>query len=1039
MRSGRGGRRITASNEGRNGSNRYDAFISYSHAVDGRLAPALQRGLQRFAKPWYRARALRIFRDETSLAATPELWSSIEAALDSSKNFILLASPEAAASHWVGKEVRHWLQLDDRPSGKAGNGRKARFLIALTAGDVIWDDERRDYDWNQTTAVPGALRGCFNQEPRYIDLRWAREESDLSLSHPTFRDAIAEFAAPLHGVAKEEIAGEEVRQHRRTVLLVRLVVAGLAALTALAAAASVVALLQRNAAVERERESRSRELASEALLNLDTEPELSVLLGREAVERLPTREAVNALRRSLAALDLRWTARGGLPMTQAVYSPSGSRVAVVGESGFARLLDAATGRVVATLRGHQRNVAVSSAEFSSDNKRLLTYAQDGTVREWDAERGQLLRVIHDDPDHSGRLDTAHFDHSGGRIATASFLGGTVNVWNSETGKHLWTLKISKRAIVDDVAFSPDDGLLAGATQDGFVQVWNLRKGTSTLLRGPRTYIWTVVFAPHSPVLVTAGDNGVASIWNARSSEHLADVGPTAGEPALARAVFSPGGNTLATGGTDGTVRLWSRDGKRLAELQGHTDRINDVSFSRDGAYIASASNDGTARIWEVATGRALSELRGHRGAVESVSFSPDGSQVVTASRDGTVRAWDTGASLPSGTFTPADAGGKVSEIAVTGAGSVAAITGRGRVSLWDAARRDVLATAMTPRGDIGGKLATSAGSRSLVALNGGRVATFWRAPGRPRRFVDSPGTSRPPPWFTAAALSFDGQKAALGDVDGHVMVVRPRDTHQLTSFRVAERGSLEMLAFDRRADLVAVATSAPAAFARVYDAATGRPVTPKLSHRGGKAEGLAVDDVEFSPDGKTLLSAGDDGTVRIWNARTGSALKVLRAHESAPPRFFEGVRARYSPDGRLIATSAYWDDVARVWDAETGEKIQELRGHAGGIRSVDWSPDGQFIVSVSFDGTVRIWQQDTARSLLTLRTREFANTTSDSGLVAARFLHGDEHDVVALGADGLVRTYACEVCGSAAELLELARTRVSRELTPRERRTYISG
>jgi hypothetical protein len=55
----------------------FDAFISYSHAADGRLAPALQRAIQRLAQPWYRARALRVFRDESALSANPHLWSSI--------------------------------------------------------------------------------------------------------------------------------------------------------------------------------------------------------------------------------------------------------------------------------------------------------------------------------------------------------------------------------------------------------------------------------------------------------------------------------------------------------------------------------------------------------------------------------------------------------------------------------------------------------------------------------------------------------------------------------------------------------------------------------------------------------------------------------------------------------------------------------------------------------------------------------------------------------------------------------------------------
>src|SRR4051812_571336 len=89
---------------------RYKAFISYSHAADGKLAPALQAGLQQFAKPWYRLRTMRVFRDETGLAVTPELWDSIQRAMEQSEFFILLVSPQAAQSQWVEQEVRFWLQ-----------------------------------------------------------------------------------------------------------------------------------------------------------------------------------------------------------------------------------------------------------------------------------------------------------------------------------------------------------------------------------------------------------------------------------------------------------------------------------------------------------------------------------------------------------------------------------------------------------------------------------------------------------------------------------------------------------------------------------------------------------------------------------------------------------------------------------------------------------------------------------------------------------------------------------------------------------------
>lgn len=94
------------------GSAGYDAFISYSHAADGQLAPALQTGLQSLGKPWHRRRALRVFRDKTSLSATPELWPTIEQALAGSRFFVVLASPEAAASRWVDQEVSWWRSRD---------------------------------------------------------------------------------------------------------------------------------------------------------------------------------------------------------------------------------------------------------------------------------------------------------------------------------------------------------------------------------------------------------------------------------------------------------------------------------------------------------------------------------------------------------------------------------------------------------------------------------------------------------------------------------------------------------------------------------------------------------------------------------------------------------------------------------------------------------------------------------------------------------------------------------------------------------------
>ena len=125
----------------------YDAFISYSHAADDRLAPQLQRGLQRFAKSWRQRRALDVFRDRTGLSVNPDLWAGITAALDHAEWFIYLASPAAAASEWVGREISRWLDTKD----------PGHVLVVLTDGEWRWDAARNQFDESGSSAIhPGA-------------------------------------------------------------------------------------------------------------------------------------------------------------------------------------------------------------------------------------------------------------------------------------------------------------------------------------------------------------------------------------------------------------------------------------------------------------------------------------------------------------------------------------------------------------------------------------------------------------------------------------------------------------------------------------------------------------------------------------------------------------------------------------------------------------------------------------------------------------------------------------------------------------------
>lgn len=259
---------------------RYDAFISYSHAADVQLAPSLQSALHSLAKPWFKIRALSVFRDQTDLTVSPGTWPSIERALADSRYFILLASPEAAASKWVQREVDFWLSQRDLGS----------LIIVITKGDVHWNGEGGAFDPRRTTALPDVLLSAYDEEPLYVDLRYVRNEVDLSLANPEYKQRLVPIAAKLHGRTPADLVSDEAREHKRTVRIRNTVIVALTLLTLSAGAAAWVA-------VDRAEEARNEAEAA------DRERQAAVQ-ARKAAERELLRAQGAELRAMIQRLDV---------------------------------------------------------------------------------------------------------------------------------------------------------------------------------------------------------------------------------------------------------------------------------------------------------------------------------------------------------------------------------------------------------------------------------------------------------------------------------------------------------------------------------------------------------------------------------------------------------------------------------------------------------------------------------------------------------------------------------------------------------------
>jgi len=198
---------------------RYDAFISYSHSADRELVRNLQRALERIGSPWYRARSLRAFRDETDLSADPKLWPNLTTALESADHFVLLGSPGTASSKWVNKEIGYWLDELKRPADTV--------LIAVTDGEVAWDTAAADFDWQRTTCIPRALGKRFAQEPLAADFR---SVASRKLGDPDFTQQAAKLVAAIRKLPLRELYDLEITRYRRRLQLIgatALVLAGL--------------------------------------------------------------------------------------------------------------------------------------------------------------------------------------------------------------------------------------------------------------------------------------------------------------------------------------------------------------------------------------------------------------------------------------------------------------------------------------------------------------------------------------------------------------------------------------------------------------------------------------------------------------------------------------------------------------------------------------------------------------------------------------------------------------------------------------------
>ncbi|MFE7854070.1 AAA family ATPase [Streptomyces sp. NPDC057403] len=625
--------------------------------------------------------------------------------------------------------------------------------------------------------------------------------------------------------------------------------------------------------------------------------------------------------------------------------------------------------LIRTLTGHEEGIW--GVAWSPDDNKVATGSKDGSVRVWDVDSGNCLaRFDHGMErrgDNIGWVRSVAWSPHGDLIASVG-TDEKIRLWSLADNREVDAIHLPNRPW--SVRFDSTGQHVLVACADGNAYLHSVRGLSQEPVRvfasvdaeGSPVRLWDADLSADGELVACARDDGEVDLHRLDGSS--ADMPPLfwrsdGSKPTVRSARFSPDGRLLATGDQANNVLIRHMHGGAV-HLKGHRDQVRRVSWSPAGFRLATASADESVRIWNTnaADTATLLTLAQHEQGVCDVAWSHQGDTLATVSDDGKVRIWKTGPEPQAEMFMQSE---KLTTIAWCGqtrrlviGSQTARATDEPVIVGINSQLDDITAYQLNAPG-LASLAWSPDGTRLLAGSLDGTVSILTIPENEAEGSAES--RSSEPRLLTDA---YDGVHDAQWSNDGAYIAVVSRDRtwlprlydqkgRRLETGRgwTTHRSFLRAVAWHPRHTLFAVAgqdnmvtlntlerTVARWRTEKVFTSLAWSPCGDRLAvgctdgtviildtrrlERDAPLEDLrlvghtgGVNSIAWSADGKTLLTASDDGSAQTWHAGNGGRFTIARASNSPV------VRALWIDDRHHILTASA-AGLVQLWDLSDG-------------------------------------------------------------------------------------------------------------------------